>query len=60
MSSATRDDFLNIVIGGERQDKGMPKFGGSLSEDQAKDIDAYLIKRAQDDYPGFFDLMRRQ
>jgi quinohemoprotein ethanol dehydrogenase len=54
-------DFLNIVLGGKREKLGMPNFGGKLTEAQAKDIHAYLIKRAQDDYqPNFMDLVKRQ
>jgi len=61
MTKDVHDDFLDIVIGGKRQDLGMPKFGGKLTEEQAKDIHAYLIKRAQDDYqPNFMDLVKRQ
>jgi quinohemoprotein ethanol dehydrogenase len=57
----THADFLDIVLGGSRERLGMPRFGGKLSDDEAKAIHAYLIKRAQDDYqPNFMDLVKRQ
>ena len=50
MSKQTHDEFLDIVLKGSREHKGMPSFGGQLTEAQAKDIHGYLITRAQDDW----------
>ena len=50
MSKASHDAFLDIVLKGTREDRGMPSFAGQLSEAQAKDIHGYLIKRTQDDW----------
>jgi quinohemoprotein ethanol dehydrogenase len=50
MSARTRAAFLDIVLKGTREDKGMPSFAGQVSEAQAKDIYGYLAKRAQDDW----------
>ncbi|MBN8818418.1 MAG: PQQ-dependent dehydrogenase, methanol/ethanol family [Sphingomonas sp.] len=50
MSKQAHDDFLDIVLNGARAEKGMPGFGGQLTEAQAKDIHGYLITRAQEDW----------
>lgn len=53
MSPDTHSDFLAIVINGTRADKGMPR-QDNMTEQQAEDVHAYLIKRAQEDWhPGF-------
>ncbi|MBN8831880.1 MAG: PQQ-dependent dehydrogenase, methanol/ethanol family [Sphingomonadales bacterium] len=50
MSKSTHDEFLDIVLGGTRAEKGMPSFSTALNETQAKDIHGYLIVRAQEDW----------
>ena len=50
MSKQSHDAFLDIVLKGTREDKGMPGFAGQISEAQARDIHGYLITRAQDDW----------
>ncbi len=50
MSAKTRAAFLDIVLKGAREDKGMPSFAGQISEAQAKDIYGYLAVRAQEDW----------
>jgi quinohemoprotein ethanol dehydrogenase len=53
MSPDTHSDYLAIVINGTRADKGMPR-QEDMTEAQAEDIRAFLIKRAQEDWhPGF-------
>jgi quinohemoprotein ethanol dehydrogenase len=53
MSPDTHNDYMAIVINGTRADKGMPR-QENMTEEQAEDIHAYLIKRAQEDWhPGF-------
>lgn len=53
MSPDTHSDYLAIVINGTRADKGMPR-QEDMTEEQAEDIRAFLIKRAQEDWhPGF-------
>ena len=38
--------FLSIVLGGARQELGMPSFGDLLTEQQARAIQAYVLARA--------------
>jgi quinohemoprotein ethanol dehydrogenase len=45
---ASADAFKGIVIGGALQDKGMVSFAEILSEDDAKAIRAYLVRRANE------------
>jgi len=53
MAPDTHSDFLAIVINGTRADKGMPR-QENMTQEQAEDIHAWLIKRAQEDWhPGF-------
>ena len=52
MSPATHAEFLAIVLAGSRAKKGMASFADTLSEEQAKAIHAYLIKRANEDWEG--------
>jgi mono/diheme cytochrome c family protein len=40
---------MGIVVGGLREDKGMPRFVGILSIEDAAAINAYLVKRAHDE-----------
>ena len=53
MSPDAHEEYLAIVINGTRADRGMPR-QDTLTEAQAEDIHAWLIKRAQEDWhPGF-------
>lgn len=52
MSPATHAEFLDIVIGGKRREKGMASFADVLSQDDAAAIHAYLIRRANQDWDG--------
>ena len=52
MSPATHGDFLAIVLGGSRAERGMASFADLLSEDEAKAIHAYLVARANEDWGG--------
>ncbi|MFV0477742.1 MAG: PQQ-dependent dehydrogenase, methanol/ethanol family [Parahaliea sp.] len=46
MDATTHDEFLAIVLGGLRHEKGMPGFAHRLSVDEANAVHAYLIKQA--------------
>jgi quinohemoprotein ethanol dehydrogenase len=50
MSAATRAEFYDIVLKGSRQEKGMVSFAGKLSRADAEAINAYLVRRANEDY----------
>jgi len=50
MSKETHDQFLDIVLGGIRKDKGMASFADILTKSQAEAIHAYLIARANEDW----------
>ena len=50
MSAKTRATFMDILLKGTREDKGMPSFAGQLTEAQGKDIYGYLAVRAQEDW----------
>jgi len=52
MSAQTRSQFFDIVLGGIRQEKGMVSFAGTISNDDAVAIQAYLVKRANEDWTG--------
>jgi quinohemoprotein ethanol dehydrogenase len=61
MTPETHAEFLDIVLGGKREKLGMPNFDKRLSRDDADDIHAYLIKRAQDDYqPNFMAMVKQK
>lgn len=49
MSPAVRDNFDEIVRGGMLSDNGMAGFGDLLSEQDVKDIFAYITSRARED-----------
>ena len=49
MSGQTHGQFLDIVLGGARKAKGMASFADTLSRQEAEDIHAYLIARANED-----------
>jgi len=50
MSPETHAQFLDIVIGGARQSKGMASFADLLGKADAEAIHAYVIKRANEDW----------
>jgi quinohemoprotein ethanol dehydrogenase len=52
MSPSTHAEFMDIVRGGKRREKGMASFADLLSDDDAKAIHAYLIRRANEDWKG--------
>jgi quinohemoprotein ethanol dehydrogenase len=49
MDAQTHQVFVGIVLGGLREDRGMPNFVTTLSIEQANAIHAYLVKRAHDE-----------
>ena len=50
MSPETHKQFLDIVLGGIRADKGMASFKDLLTESQANAIHSYLTARANEDW----------
>jgi quinohemoprotein ethanol dehydrogenase len=50
MSPETHAEFMDIVIGGKRREKGMVSFADVISQDDARAIHAYLIRRANQDW----------
>ncbi|WP_250890251.1 PQQ-dependent dehydrogenase, methanol/ethanol family [Sphingobium nicotianae] len=50
MSPQTRAEFLDIVLGGKRREKGMVSFANVLSRPDAEAIQAYLARRANEDW----------
>jgi quinohemoprotein ethanol dehydrogenase len=50
LTGETHAAFNDIVLGGQRKDKGMASFADVLSKDDAEAIHDYLIARAQTDY----------
>jgi quinohemoprotein ethanol dehydrogenase len=50
MSSETRAQFRDIVIGGALKDKGMVGFADILTNEDADAVHAYLIARANEDW----------
>jgi quinohemoprotein ethanol dehydrogenase len=50
MDKATHEDFLAITLGGLYTNKGMVGFSNKISEQDAKDIHAYVIQRARETY----------
>ncbi len=45
-SAATHHQFASIVLGGARQQSGMPSFQDTLKPDQVRMIEAYVLSRA--------------
>lgn len=43
-------DFLNIVLGGTRQSRGMPSSKDLLNEKQARVIEAYVLSSAEETF----------
>jgi len=60
LSPDTHAQFLDIVLGGKLEDKGMESFRDRLSPEQAQSIHAYLIQRAQEDWQPDFTRPRRK
>ncbi|MDT8760173.1 PQQ-dependent dehydrogenase, methanol/ethanol family [Sphingomonas psychrotolerans] len=50
MSPETHKQFLDIVLRGARREKGMASFGDVLSTADAQAIQAYLARRANEDW----------
>jgi quinohemoprotein ethanol dehydrogenase len=50
MTPATHAEFMDIVIGGKRREKGMVSFADIISQNDAKAIHTYLIRRANQDW----------
>lgn len=50
MSEATHAEFLDVVIGGKRKERGMAGFADVISVADAKAIHAYLISRNHEDW----------
>lgn len=50
MTAETHDAFLDIVLRGTLEDKGMASFSDILTENEAQAIHAYLIARANEDW----------
>jgi len=50
MTPATHAEFMDIVIGGKRREKGMVSFADVISEADAKAVHAWLIRRANQDW----------
>jgi len=44
--AATHHQFESIVLGGARQQLGMPSFKDALKPDQVRAIEAYILSRA--------------
>ena len=47
MDAAKHQAWMGVVIGGMHQQRGMVSFAGVLSAQDATDIQAYVIERAQ-------------
>ena len=45
-TAATHQQFVSIVLGGGRQQFGMPSFKDALQPDQVRAIEAYILSRA--------------
>ncbi|MEZ5709958.1 MAG: PQQ-dependent dehydrogenase, methanol/ethanol family [Blastomonas sp.] len=52
MTPATRAEFIDIVLGGSRREKGMASFSDLISPDDADAVNAYLVRRANEDWDG--------
>jgi quinohemoprotein ethanol dehydrogenase len=50
MTTAVHADYLNIVLGGTRTQKGMASFADVLKQEEAEAIHHYLISRANEDW----------
>ena len=51
-NAATHASFADIVIGGTREQKGMPSFADVLRPEDARLIQAYVVSRALEAQPG--------
>jgi quinohemoprotein ethanol dehydrogenase len=50
MSRQTHAEFLDIVLGGKRKERGMLSFSDVLTKEDAENIHRFLIKRTNDDW----------
>jgi quinohemoprotein ethanol dehydrogenase len=50
MAAATHAEFEDIVLHGNRRDRGMPQWDDLLNEEDAKAIHAYIISFSWDAY----------
>ena len=50
MSPATRADFFENVLSGKRREEGMASFADMLTKADTEAGQAYLIRRANDDW----------
>ena len=50
MTPGTHGEFLDIVLGGKRREKGMASFADLISKADAEAIHAYLIRRSNEDW----------
>ena len=50
MTPQVHQEFLAIVLGGSRTEKGMASFADVLTREEAEDIHHYLISRANEDW----------
>jgi quinohemoprotein ethanol dehydrogenase len=50
ISRDTHAHFSDIVLGGQRADKGMPNFKGELDSTQVAAIHAYVVARSNEDF----------
>ncbi len=60
MTPERHAQFLDIVLGGLLKQAGMESFGDRLTPEQAGDIHAFLITRAQEDWQPDFTRPRRK
>jgi len=54
LTAESHAQFLDLVLGGARKEKGMPSFKDVLTPEQAQAIHAYVINRAQEDWQPSF------
>ena len=47
-SAEVHHQFISIVLGGERESRGMPSFKDVLTENQLRSIEAYVLFRAKE------------
>jgi quinohemoprotein ethanol dehydrogenase len=60
MAGEKHTQFFDIVLDGKLKAGGMQSFADKLSHDQAAEIHAYLIARAQEDWQPDFSRPRRK
>ena len=60
LTPETHAAFLDIVRGGKLKDQGMASFADRITQEEAEDIHAYLIARAQEDWQPDFAHPKRK